>query len=106
MSPEPFSQFSKPPRSCRPSLMMSVLLLTDIISLSGSLAAALWLRQHFYTPHDAVNFGALAVFVLLVMLVFSVLGRYAGVSTSAPEELRSSTLACFLVCLWCAIRLP
>jgi Undecaprenyl-phosphate galactose phosphotransferase WbaP len=86
--------------------MMSVLLLTDIVSLSGSVTAAWWLRRHFYTPHDTVSFGALLVFVLLVMLVFSVLGRYAGVSTSAPEELRSSTLACFLVCLWCAIRLP
>ncbi len=90
-------------QQCHPALMILVLVITDVFSLSLSGLIALMLDWSIAGVHEIAPYAALIPFISLFLLVFAALGLYSGVSLSASEELRRSTLACILISLTVAI---
>ena len=88
---------------CRPELMVSVLVLSDMLSLSVAGAVALLPKWSIEGFHVAASYIVLIPFLSLFLLAFWSLGFYSGVSLSSPEELRRCTLACSLVSLCVAV---
>lgn len=86
-------------KSCRPALMISVLVIADLISLAVAGTVALLPKWSVEGIHVAASYVVLIPFLSLFLLVFWTLGFYSGVSLSSPEELRRCVLACALVSL-------
>lgn len=84
-------------QSCRPRWMILTLILTDVCSLTAAGIFAVLLRSSVVGFQGIASCSVLVPFLLLLILVYSALGLYSGVSLSSPEELRRSTLACISI---------
>jgi Undecaprenyl-phosphate galactose phosphotransferase WbaP len=90
-------------QQCRPSLMVAVLVLTDLLSLAAAGLVASLLNWSIQGVHEVASYVAFAPFISVFILVFAALGLYSGVSPSPADELRKSTFACILISLCLAV---
>lgn len=82
---------------CQPMLMAFTLVLADTFSLVAATIVAVWCLQGMHWQNTLAQSKAVAPFLVLLLLFFSALELYSGISPSSPEELRRTTLACVTI---------
>lgn len=90
-------------QQCRPSVMVLVLVLTDLFSLAAAGLIASLINWSIQGVHEVSSYIAFTPFISVFVLVFAALGLYSGVSPSPADELRKSTFACILISLCLAV---